>query len=270
MLKLKTSVFRMLLLCLAAAVVLPLESAAQTVTGSISGTVVDPQKSIVPGATVTIVSEATSDSRVAVTDDQGHFQVTNLQPGSYTARVELASFRTFERKNIVLSAGERSLDRHHRVGGGQPWRNRDGRGARLACEHRRDAECRRAHVQADRAGPGARPRCHVADAAASGRALREHGRLARHELRHGRAERRRRPPRLEQRHRRRRGRERSGRHQPDGAADQPRRDFGSARPAEFLPRRIRAGWWRTGADCQQERWHLRTAAISTTTGVTRR
>ena len=107
MLKLKTSVFRMLLLCLAAAVVLPLESAAQTVTGSISGTVVDPQKSIVPGATVTIVNEATSDSRGAVTDDQGHFQVTNLQPGSYTARVELASFRTFERKNIVLSAGER-------------------------------------------------------------------------------------------------------------------------------------------------------------------
>ena len=43
MLKLKTSVFRMLLLCLAAAVLLPLESAAQTVTGSISGTVLDPQ-----------------------------------------------------------------------------------------------------------------------------------------------------------------------------------------------------------------------------------
>jgi carboxypeptidase family protein len=81
--------------------------AAQAFTGSISGTVVDPQKSIVPGATVTIVNEATSDSRAAVTDDQGYFQVTNLQPGNYTARIELTSFRTFERKNIVLSAGER-------------------------------------------------------------------------------------------------------------------------------------------------------------------
>jgi Carboxypeptidase regulatory-like domain/TonB-dependent Receptor Plug Domain len=49
----------------------------------------------------------TGDSRVAATDEHGNFQVTNLQPGSYTARVELASFRTLERKNIVLSAGER-------------------------------------------------------------------------------------------------------------------------------------------------------------------
>jgi hypothetical protein len=92
---------------LVAAALLAAGAAAQTVTGSISGTVVDPQKSIVPGATVTIVNEATSDSRTAVTDDQGYFQVTNLQPGNYTARVELTSFRTFERKNIVLSAGER-------------------------------------------------------------------------------------------------------------------------------------------------------------------
>ena len=79
----------------------------QTVTGTISGTVVDPQKSVVPGATITIVNEATSDTRVGVTDEQGNFQVTNLQPGTYTARIELTSFRSFERKNIVLSAGER-------------------------------------------------------------------------------------------------------------------------------------------------------------------
>ena len=94
-------------IALVAAVLAAGSVAAQTVTGSISGTVVDPQKSIVPGATVTIVNEATGDSRAAVTDDQGHFQVTNLQPGNYTARVELTSFRKFERKNIVLSAGER-------------------------------------------------------------------------------------------------------------------------------------------------------------------
>ena len=82
-------------------------AAAQTSTGTISGTVLDPQKSIVPGATVTVTNEATSDARVGVTDDQGNFQVTNLQPGTYTARIELASFRVFERKSIVLSAGER-------------------------------------------------------------------------------------------------------------------------------------------------------------------
>ena len=57
-------------------------AAAQTSTGTISGTVLDPQKSIVPGATVTVINEATNDARVAVTDEQGNFQVTNLQPGT--------------------------------------------------------------------------------------------------------------------------------------------------------------------------------------------
>jgi hypothetical protein len=80
---------------------------AQAVTGTISGTVVDPQGQVVPGATVTIVNEATNDNRVAISDAQGNFLVTNLQPSQYTLRIALQSFRTLERKNIVLSAGER-------------------------------------------------------------------------------------------------------------------------------------------------------------------
>ncbi len=96
-----------LLLALAAAVLAPRPSAAQAVTGTISGTVTDQQGSVIPGATVTIISEATNDTRVVVSDARGDFQVTNLQPGSYTARVELVSFRTAERRNVVLSAGER-------------------------------------------------------------------------------------------------------------------------------------------------------------------
>ena len=43
---------------------------------------------------------------------------------------------------------------------------------------------RRHHRDADRTGPGARPRRDLDHAAAARRALREHGRLARHELRH--------------------------------------------------------------------------------------
>ena len=82
-------------------------AAGQAVTGTISGTVLDPQGSVVPGATATIIHEATSDSRPTVTDARGDFQVTNLQPGQYTVRIELASFRTYERKNVVLSAAER-------------------------------------------------------------------------------------------------------------------------------------------------------------------
>ena len=79
----------------------------QSVTGTISGSIVDQQSQIVPGATLTVINEANKDMRVVVSDERGNFQVTNLQPGSYTVRVEMQSFRTLERKNVVLSAGER-------------------------------------------------------------------------------------------------------------------------------------------------------------------
>ena len=85
----------------------PWPAAAQAVSGIISGNVADPQGQVLPGATLTIINEATNDPRVTVRDNSGGFQVTNLQPGQYTVRVEMANFRTLERKNVVLSAGER-------------------------------------------------------------------------------------------------------------------------------------------------------------------
>src|SRR5687767_11243419 len=90
-----------------AALTLAGAASAQTVTGTISGTVVDPQGQVIPGATVTVINEATADTRSAVSGAQGDFLVTNLQPGQYTLRIALQSFRTLERTNIVLSAGER-------------------------------------------------------------------------------------------------------------------------------------------------------------------
>jgi len=95
------------LLLVAGAVLAPRVVFAQTVTGTISGTITDTQGQVVPGATVTVTAEATNESREAVSDSRGDFQVTNLRPGRYTVKVALQSFRTLERKNIVLSAGER-------------------------------------------------------------------------------------------------------------------------------------------------------------------
>jgi hypothetical protein len=94
-------------LLVAGAALPPRLVAAQTVTGTISGTITDTQGQVIPGATVTVVAEATSESRDVVSDSKGDFQVTNVSPGKYTVRVSLASFRTLERKNIVLGAGER-------------------------------------------------------------------------------------------------------------------------------------------------------------------
>src|SRR5262245_50714001 len=93
---------------LAAVLVLTPAAFAQTTTGVISGTVVDPEGKVVPGATVTVTNEAINDSRTAITDpERGSFQVTGLTPGTYTVTVSLQGFRTFERKGVVVSSSER-------------------------------------------------------------------------------------------------------------------------------------------------------------------
>jgi hypothetical protein len=79
-------------------------AAAQSVTGTISGRVLDESGDVVPGATVTIVNEHSADSRAGVSDAQGAFRFTLVPPGTYTVRVELTGFRTFERKGNVLNA----------------------------------------------------------------------------------------------------------------------------------------------------------------------
>ncbi|HKC66447.1 MAG TPA: carboxypeptidase-like regulatory domain-containing protein, partial [Pyrinomonadaceae bacterium] len=79
---------------------------AQTITGSISGTVTDASGSVIPGATVTIISDKTNESRNASTNSEGRFNFASVQPGVYTVKIERDGFQTLERTNTVLSANE--------------------------------------------------------------------------------------------------------------------------------------------------------------------
>src|SRR5262245_51594999 len=81
--------------------------AAQTVTGTITGTVVDPGGSVIPGAAVTLLNERTRETRLATTGDNGVLTFVALQPGSYTVTAERSGFKAFERTGIRLSANER-------------------------------------------------------------------------------------------------------------------------------------------------------------------
>ncbi len=95
-------------LSMMAASALPSPASAQTTTGSILGVVVDPQGDAIPGATVTIVHEGTGETRATTSDaDRGTFQVTSLAPGTYTVRVAMQGFTTFERKGVVVSSSDR-------------------------------------------------------------------------------------------------------------------------------------------------------------------
>jgi hypothetical protein len=79
---------------------------AQTVTGSISGTVVDSNSNAVPAANVTLINEKTGATRTATTNEDGRFTVSALQPGLYTVKIERPGFQSSERHGTVLSANE--------------------------------------------------------------------------------------------------------------------------------------------------------------------
>src|ERR1051325_10879043 len=81
---------------------------AQTTTGTVSGTVVDPSNNIVPGAKVSVTNEATGEVRRAETAGTGDFTFPSLLPATYTVQVEMTGFQTFR------SNGNRSEER--RVG----------------------------------------------------------------------------------------------------------------------------------------------------------
>ena len=85
---------------------LPLTSSGQTVTGSISGTVTDPNGSVVAGAAVTLENDQTKDRRDQVSNEAGRFSFAAVQPGVYTVRIEHAGFEKLLRIKVVLSANE--------------------------------------------------------------------------------------------------------------------------------------------------------------------
>src|SRR4051812_43622484 len=60
---------------------------AQTVTGTITGTVTDATGGLIPGATVTVINEQTTEARNQATNEEGRFSFAALQPGVYTVKI---------------------------------------------------------------------------------------------------------------------------------------------------------------------------------------
>src|SRR5258708_6405710 len=77
-----------------------------TVTGSISGNVIDQSGRGVPGAKVTLVSERTKETRGTSSNELGAFSLVAVQPDTYSVTVEHAGFKAFKRTGIVVTANE--------------------------------------------------------------------------------------------------------------------------------------------------------------------
>src|SRR5437763_1406886 len=92
-----------LVLCLCGA----LPAAAQVETGSIAGTVKDPQAGVIPGATVTLISQTRGTSLDTTANANGDFVLVDVTQDTYTVKVTMDGFKTLERRDIPVSAGDR-------------------------------------------------------------------------------------------------------------------------------------------------------------------
>ncbi|MBA3601259.1 MAG: carboxypeptidase regulatory-like domain-containing protein, partial [Acidobacteria bacterium] len=80
--------------------------AQSTVTGGIRGTVTDPQRAIVPNATVTTTNVGTNSTETVTTDANGTFIINNLQPGTYNVAVNQSGFGDFTAQRVVVEVGQ--------------------------------------------------------------------------------------------------------------------------------------------------------------------
>ncbi len=77
----------------------------QVSTATLTGTVVDPQKSAVAGASVTAKENSTGLERTTQTSSDGSYTLTNLPAGTYDVTVEAKGFARSVVKGLALEVG---------------------------------------------------------------------------------------------------------------------------------------------------------------------
>src|ERR1041385_9528816 len=75
------------------------------VTGAINGTVTNPNKEVVAGATVSAKNNGTNKEATATTDDNGGFKIVSLDPGVYTVTVNATGFAAYSNAAVVVEVG---------------------------------------------------------------------------------------------------------------------------------------------------------------------
>jgi len=85
---------------------LGLGAAAQQISGSIRGTVVDPTGATVQGASVNATQTETGLTRTSITDHSGAYVLLELPVGHYRLQVEGKGFQTYVQRGITLDVNE--------------------------------------------------------------------------------------------------------------------------------------------------------------------
>ena len=87
------------------ALVLAAPATAQERFGTLQGRVTDQQAAPIPGVTVSVTSLTSGETRTFVTDANGQFVASDLNPGRYKVNFELAGFTRIERPDVSVALG---------------------------------------------------------------------------------------------------------------------------------------------------------------------
>ena len=96
--------------------IFPGKAWAQTETGQISGTVLDPQGNGIPSSKITVRNLGTGAIRETESDDHGAFIVTNLLPAKYSVVVEAGGFSRLSQEVDLAPGGRIALDLKLQIG----------------------------------------------------------------------------------------------------------------------------------------------------------
>ena len=87
-----------------ASLLLSVPASAQSVYGSLFGTVTDKTGAAVAGATVTVKDEAKGTVVTVTSNGSGDYSVPHLIPDVYDLKVTAKGFKTFETKGVSVEA----------------------------------------------------------------------------------------------------------------------------------------------------------------------
>ncbi len=104
--------------CAALVLLVATIAAAQTMpTGTLTGKIIDPDKLVMPGVTVTVTSPALQGARTTVTSANGDYIIPFLPAGDYKAVFELSGFATQEQTVRIAVADTATLNVQLSLGG---------------------------------------------------------------------------------------------------------------------------------------------------------
>jgi len=77
---------------------------AQVLYGSVSGTISDQSGAVVPKAHVSVTNRATGLQREMDVDNNGHYVIPDLPPGSYDLKVTASGFKPLTQTSLTVGA----------------------------------------------------------------------------------------------------------------------------------------------------------------------